>query len=53
MHKLVSSADELQIVVPHELGCDLGPEEPACSSGGNRPVVHLNIRTDHVTGHST
>ena len=41
VHQLVSSADQLEIVIPHELCGDFGPEQPASPPGGDSPVLHL------------
>ena len=45
VHQLVSSADELEVVIPHELCGDLGSKQPSRAPGGNSPV--LNLRQSH------
>ena len=39
--QLVRSADELEVVVAHELGGDLGSKQPASPAGGHGPVLNL------------
>ena len=41
VHQLVGSADQLKVVVPHELRRNLGTKQPARTPGGDGPVLNL------------
>lgn len=47
VHQLMSSTDELQVVVSDELRRDLGTKQPTRSSGRHRPGLHLATRELH------
>ena len=47
--ELMSSADEIEVVPVHEVGRDLGAEQPSGSTGTDRPSVDvLRVRPDKV-----
>ena len=49
LHELMRPAYEFEIVFMHEFVGDLGPEQPACATRADRPVLNLlRVRPDEV-----